>query len=447
MNQKVRKRKKPDESSVKGEELLKPAGILSKLPSVKDVPNQSSSGTHFQNDASEYVDFEEISQSPVASKLKSKGKGQASPSKAPALRRPSVAAKLAPADVDSELDSEQESNENENEHDFDEDLEPDEAELATDSEYQPLVASKGREPLPVSVTLEDEEKALASLPVSDPLKRYLLEVQRHPLLSPEEELRLALRLQNSGDLEAAKQLVSANLRLVVKIAFEYRSLYANVLDLIQEGNIGLMKAVSKYDPAKGARLGYYSSWWIRSYILKYLLDNFRLIKVGTTQAQKKLFYHLLKEKSRIEAQGLVAGPKLLAEKLNVREKDVIEMEHRLSGHGAEFSIDTPRSQGSGDSEGPNYSDLLRDTAEAADHQLEREQLLQILFRRLPAFEKTLNPKETRLLHDRILAQDPKTLQEVADTYGLTRERARQIEARLIQKLRAFIEPDLGKNQE
>lgn len=443
MNQKVRKRKKSEESSVNGEEPLKPARMMSQVHSDPGIQSQNRSAAHSQKDTSEYVDFEEISQSPVASKLKIRAKGQASPSRASTLRSPPLAVKIERSDPDSELDSEQELEENEN--DPNEDLEPDEMELASDSEFQPLVASKGRDLLPTTASLEDEEKALASLPVSDPLKRYLLEVQRHPLLSPEEELRLALRLQNTGDLDAAKQLVSANLRLVVKIAFEYRSLYANVLDLIQEGNIGLMKAVSKYDPAKGARLGYYSSWWIRSYILKYLLDNFRLIKVGTTQAQKKLFYHLLKEKSRIEAQGLVAGPKLLAEKLNVREKDVIEMEHRLSGHGAEFSIDSPRSQGNGDSEGPNFSDLLRDTAEAVDSQLEREQLLQILFRRLPAFEKTLNAKETRLLHDRILSQDPKTLQEVADTYGLTRERARQIEARLIQKLRAFIEPDLGKN--
>src|SRR5208282_3195718 len=155
---------------------------------------------------------------------------------------------------------------------------------------------------------------------------------------PEEELRLVMRLREQGDLDAAKSLVSANLRLVIKIAFEYRNIYNNLLDLIQEGNIGLMKAVSKFDPTKGARLGYYASWWIRSYILKYLLDNFRLVKIGTTQAQKKLFYHLMREKERMEAQGLLAAPKLLAEKLNVREKDVVEMEQRLSSRGAEVSL-------------------------------------------------------------------------------------------------------------
>ena len=168
-------------------------------------------------------------------------------------------------------------------------------------------------------------------------------------------------------MNAARRLVQANLRLVVKIAFEYRSMYSNVLDLIQEGNIGLMKAVSKFDPTKGARLGYYSSWWIRSYILKYLLDNFRLVKIGTTQAQKKLFYHLMREKERLEAQGLLAGPKLLAEKLNVREKDVIEMEQRLSGRGAEMSIDTPIDSDSGSS--ASHRDLLAPTARAPTKRL------------------------------------------------------------------------------
>jgi RNA polymerase sigma-32 factor len=222
----------------------------------------------------------------------------------------------------------------------------------------------------------------------------------------------------------------------VKIAFEYRSIYSNVLDLIQEGNIGLMKAVSKFDPTKGARLGYYSSWWIRSYILKYLLDNFRLVRVGTTQAQKKLFYHLMREKERLEAQGLLAGPKLLAEKLNVREKDVVEMEQRLSGHGAEMSLDTPIDAGG--EKKTTHQELLPDHREAADETLARAELLQILKERLPEFEKLLNEKERRLLHERILSEEPKTLQEVADQYGLTRERARQIEAKMILKLRAFL---------
>ncbi|HUP57673.1 MAG TPA: RNA polymerase factor sigma-32 [Bdellovibrionota bacterium] len=278
-------------------------------------------------------------------------------------------------------------------------------------------------------------------PMGDLLQRYLEEVRRHPLLTPEEEITLANRMREKGDMDAAKRLVQANLRLVVKIAMEYRSYYANLLDLVQEGNVGLMKAVSKFDPTKGARLGYYASWWIRSYILKYLLDNFRLVKIGKTQAQKKLFYHLLREKQRLEAQGLLAGPKLLAERLNVREKDVIDMEQRLSGRGQEMSLDSPVDR-EGEGGGALYVDQLADGEESADERMAREQLVRLLKARLPEFEKNLNEKERRLLNDRLLAEEPKTLQEVADNYGLTRERARQIEVKVIAKLREFLKPDL-----
>ncbi len=276
---------------------------------------------------------------------------------------------------------------------------------------------------------------------SDPLKRYLDDLKHYRLLEPQEEYALAIRLKEHGDLSAARELITANLRLVVKIAFEYRSFYSNVLDLIQEGNIGLMKAVSKFDPHQGTRLGYYASWWIRSYVLKYLLDNFRLVKVGTTQAQKKLFYHLMREKEKLEAQGLLAGPKLLAEKLQVREKDVVEMEQRLSGRGIETSLEAPAFA---DSENQvTQKDLLVDAKESADEILGRQELVQILKNQLPLFQKTLNDKELRILSDRLLAEDPKTLQEVADLYGLTRERARQIEAKVIEKLRNFLRPILS----
>jgi len=280
-----------------------------------------------------------------------------------------------------------------------------------------------------------------ALSISDPLRRYMEEVKRYPMLPPEEEFKLARRMHDSGDMNAAKSLVSANLRLVVKIAYEYRSYTTNLLDLIQEGNVGLMKAVSKFDPTKGARLGYYASWWIRSYILKYLLENFRLVKLGTTQSQKKLFYHLMREKERLEAQGLAAGPKLLADRLNVREKDVIEMEQRLGHRGGEVSLDAP--VGDGD-EGRvvSHVDLLEDDQELAGERLERDQLLQLLARRLPEFEKTLNEREKKIFSERVMADEPKTLQEIAETYGLTRERARQIEAKMIKKLRSFLKEDL-----
>jgi RNA polymerase sigma-32 factor len=309
------------------------------------------------------------------------------------------------------------------------------------AELEPEFEAESEAELSGAPQLPGQELSVPStLPssVADPLRRYLEETRRHPLLSPEEETRLALRMRDEGDLNAARALVQANLRLVVKIAMEYQSIYTNLLDLIQEGNIGLMKAVSKFDPSKNARLGYYASWWIRSYILKYLLDNFRLVRIGTTQAQKKLFYHLMREKQRLEAQGLFAGPRLLAEKLDVKEKDVIEMQQRLSGSGAELSIDQPMSPDDDGSPGRSLRDLLVEPGTAQDDQLALEEWLKILDESIPKFRKSLNPKEIKILDDRLLAEDPKTLQEIADRYGLTRERARQIEAKLIQKLREFL---------
>ena len=288
-----------------------------------------------------------------------------------------------------------------------------------------------------------QNQDLPALSPTDPLQQYMKEISRYALLDLEEELALARRMREKGDLQAARLLVQANLRLVVKIAFEYRSIYNNIMDLIQEGNVGLMKAVSKYDPSHGARLGYYSSWWIKSYILKYILDNFRLVKIGTTQAQKKLFYHLMREKQRLEAQGIQAGPKLLADKLNVKESEVQEMSLRLSHSGSEASIDTPLG---GQSEGESrqsYKDLLPADLEAADDRLAHQQTLEILQDHLPAFRQTLNDRERLLLEKRVLAEDPQTLQEIADRYGLTRERVRQIESGLIGKLRNYLKENLN----
>jgi RNA polymerase sigma-32 factor len=207
-----------------------------------------------------------------------------------------------------------------------------------------------------------------------------------------------------------------------------------------------MKAVAKYDPSKGAKLSYYASWWIRSYILKYILDNFRLVKIGTTQAQKKLFYHLIREKDRLEAQGISFGPKLLAEKLDVREKDVSEMAQRLSSGGSEVSLDAPMTAG-GEGRTATFSDALPDDAEPIDEKLAREEWLLILKSALPKFKKTLSEKEKRVLDARILSENPKTLQEVADEYGLTRERVRQIESKLIVKLRDQLKTDSKGSQD
>lgn len=294
----------------------------------------------------------------------------------------------------------------------------------------PVPAPESQFPAP----LEEHEQIA---PTTDLLRRYIEEITHYPLLSPEEEFALAMKLKASGALDAARRLVTANLRLVVKIAMEYRSAYQNVMDLIQEGNVGLMKAVSKFDPAKGAKLSYYASWWIRSYILKYILDNFRLVRLGTTQAQKKLFFHLMREKERLEAQGLNAGPKLLADKLHVKEEDVIEMEQRLSGRGAELSLNAPVGATEDEPGAKSHLDTLRDPTAAPDELLASDELKAILRSRLEDFARGLKEKELAIYRDRLMAEEPKTLQEIADRFGLTRERARQIEVRVIEKLRDY----------
>ena len=267
---------------------------------------------------------------------------------------------------------------------------------------------------------------------TDPLLRYLADIRKYAVMPPEEQQALAVKFRETGDIAIAKQLVTTNLRLVVKIAMEYRSAYNNVLDLIQEGNVGLMKAVSNYDPYKGTRLSYYASWWIRSYILKFLLDNFRLVKVGTTQAQKKLFYNLMREKERLEAQGIHAGNKLLADTLNVKEKEVQEMSLRLSSRGGEYSIDQPMGDGE-DQRSPR--DSLVDMSESAEESVMKNQLQSILSDHISEFVKTLNEKERIIFQERMMSEEPKTLQEVADKFGITRERARQIESKVVEKLR------------
>src|SRR5262245_40760561 len=204
-------------------------------------------------------------------------------------------------------------------------------------EEEPLVAAK-----------EALQPVGRSLAARDPLQRYIDEIRRYALLTREQEHELAVKYVQTGDVEAARQLVTANLRLVVKIAHEYRRAHRNLLDLIQEGNLGLLQAVKKYDPYRGVKLSSYAAWWIRAYILKFILNNWRLVKIGTTQAQRKLFFNLRKEREKLEQLGFQPTAALLAEKLDVPEKEVVEMERRLAA--PEASLDAPVGSG-GDDEG------------------------------------------------------------------------------------------------
>ena len=275
------------------------------------------------------------------------------------------------------------------------------------------------------------------------LHQYLMEVSRFPVMSREEEAEVARHYFEHHDPESAKKLVVSNLRLVVKIALEYSRAFHNILDLIQEGNIGLLRAVKKYDPSKGARFSYYAAWWIRAYILKFIVDNFRLVRLGTTQAQKKLFYNLMKEKRKIESMGFSPDSKLLSEKLNVKEKEVIEMEQRMGA--SDMSLDAP----SPHYEGKLNIDMFASGETPADQQVMDEELKNQLFSNLEEFVVTLKDKEKKIFRERLYAEVPKTLQDIADEYGITRERIRQLEERVVLKLKTFFkdkgfEVDLNK---
>ncbi len=262
----------------------------------------------------------------------------------------------------------------------------------------------------------------------DPLQHYLAEVRRYPLLTREEERKLAIQYREREDLDAIAKLVLSNLRIVIQIAHQYRAAPVPIMDLIQEGNLGLMQAVKKFDPYRGVALYTYAAWWIKAYVLRYILANWRQVRIGTTQAQRKLFFNLKKEKERLEALGYDTGPKLLAERLKVREKDVVEMEQRLGSW--EVSLDLPL--------GPETEDTLQKilpSPEALpDERLAGKERREIIRRTVTEFARTLKERDLEILQRRLLAEKPETLEAIGKRYGITRERARQIEARLKQRL-------------
>lgn len=274
----------------------------------------------------------------------------------------------------------------------------------------------------------------------DPFAAYIAEVQRHPLLTPEEEHSLAVKYHQTQDVKTAARLVTANLRLVVKIAYEYRRAYRNLMDLIQEGNIGLMQAVKRYDPYRGVKLSSYAAWWIRAYILRYILNNWRLVKLGTTQAQRKLFFNLNKEKQKLLAMGIDPTAKELARRLDVEENEVTEMDRRLSG--SDVSLDAP--VGDGDGRSLSRVDLLPALGIGADDAISGAELGEMLREHLDKFAKTLQGKDATIFHERLMAEEPVTLQEIGDRFGISRERVRQLEKRLQDRLKAYLKSEIGE---
>lgn len=305
---------------------------------------------------------------------------------------------------------------------------------------------KDRELSPLGMLPLEEEAGSFESPEAigafKPLKKYLMEIRKFSLLSREEEKELGKRWWEAKDRLAAYRLVVSNLRLVVKIAFEYRRAYSNLPDLIQEGNLGLMQAVKKFDPYRDVKLSSYASWWIRAYILKFIIDNWSLVKIGTTQAQRKLFFRLKKEKGRLEAMGIDPGPKLLAGNLDVRKEDITEMDQRLEG--GDLSLNTPLDQ----DVQQTYLEVLP-SGEALEEKVGNTQFRELISQKIDEFSRTLKSKESFLLKNRLMAENPLTLQAAGDQLHISRERARQIEKRVLDKLKAYLKeqfPDLDDLQ-
>ncbi len=282
-----------------------------------------------------------------------------------------------------------------------------------------------------------EKGAEKSLVKYDPLQRYLVEISKHKLLSRDREHDLAVKIFEHDDREAAYEMVTSNLRLVVKIALEFQRVWMqNLLDLIQEGNIGLMQAVRKFDPYKNVKFSYYASFWIKAYILKFIMDNWRLVKIGTTQGQRKLFFKLKKEKQSLIEQGFDPKPKFLSERLGVTEKEIVDMDQRLDGW--DVSLDAPLT---GDSDSEKIEFISYDS-ESAEEQVSKKQMDNLIHGKIKDFRKLMTKRENEIFDLRIFSDSPATLQEIGDRYGISRERVRQVEKNIITKMREFIREEL-----
>ena len=260
--------------------------------------------------------------------------------------------------------------------------------------------------------------------VYNPFKRYVHEISKYPLMSREEERETAQRARTDGDKEAGQKLVLANLRLVVKIALGYRN--ANLLDLIQEGNMGLVRAVGKYDPERGTRFSTYASFWIRAYILKYLMDSWSMVRIGTKDSQRKLFFSLSKEKEKLERSGIIPSTEVLADNLDASTVEIEDMEMRLY-HG-DVSLEAPQ-YGDGDS----LMDTIGSGEDIEETLIEKDHT-EMLHERLGAFKKQLSEKECFIFDHRIMAEDPLTLREIGERFNVSRESVRQIQAKISRNL-------------
>jgi len=271
----------------------------------------------------------------------------------------------------------------------------------------------------------------------DPLQRYLAEISNYNLLTRDQEKEYGIKVQEDGDREAAYALVTSNLRLVVKIALDFQRVWMqNLLDLIQEGNIGLIHAVRKFDPYKNVKFSYYASFWIKAYILKFIMDNWRLVKIGTTQGQRKLFFKLKKEKQKLIDQGFDPKPKLLSQNLGVSEKEIVDMDQRLDGW--DLSLDAPYK----DESDTERIEFITPDSESIEDQVAKKQIEALLHNKISEFRKEMTPREMEIFDLRIFSDSPVTLQKIGDRYGISRERVRQVEKNIIKKIRDFFKKEI-----
>lgn len=288
--------------------------------------------------------------------------------------------------------------------------------------------------VPATKSKTSSSKALVK---SDPIQSYLNEISRYKLLTREQEVELGKRIQEENDQEAAYIMTTSNLRLVVKIALEFQRIWMqNLLDLIQEGNIGLVQAVKKFNPYKNVKFSYYASFWIKAYILKFIMDNWRMVKIGTTQGQRKLFFRLKKEKQRLIEEGFDPKPKLLSERLGVSEKEVVDMDQRLANW--DLSLDEPLKNDSN----TERIEFINVESDSSEEQVAKKEIEDILHTKVNEFKKTLNERELDIFETRVFSDSPQTLQEIGERYSISRERVRQIENNILKKMKAYFKKDM-----
>lgn len=287
--------------------------------------------------------------------------------------------------------------------------------------------SKGKKIFPLTSLSESQDAAAATDPV---LQRYMREISGYKVLSREESDALAIRAQENNDPEAAYALALANLRLVVKIAYDYQKYWRNnFIDLIQEGNIGLVKAIRKFDPRRGIKFSYYASYWIRAYILRFIQDNWRMIKICTTQTMRHLFFSLHKEQRVLEARGITADSRTLARRLKVKESQVIDAANRMQR--SDIALESPVNENSDSS----FQDILLHSEHSTEELVAAKDLREKVRALLAEEDKNLDDRERIILQDRLMADSPRTLEAIAGQLELSRERVRQIEVNLLKKLK------------